>query len=128
MSNILALPLVQISVITGTNEDWVDSLLFLVSAEGDPDEQLDLTGITFDMEVRRLPDDNQVTIRASTKDGTLKIGEPPNHGFLIINISHEQMKIIEPGNYIGDIIGSDEIAIRRCVLVDLEIVEGLTRP
>src|SRR5580765_3341049 len=123
------MPMVELSVITGTNEDWIDSLVFLVG-EGDPSDlpQLDLTGIDFEMEVRRNIDDSEVAIRASTKDGTLMIGEPPNFGYLLINISHEQMKIQSPGLYTADIVGTDAFAVRRVILADIELVEGITRP
>jgi hypothetical protein len=62
-TNILALPLVQLEVETGNNEDWIDSILFLVAPD-DPDNppptapQLDLRGIDFEMEIRREADDN----------------------------------------------------------------------
>jgi hypothetical protein len=129
-TNLLAMPMVELTVVTGTNEDWIDSLCFLVGEGTDPDTlpQLDLTGIDFEMEVRRLPDDSEVAIRASTKDGSLLIGEPPNFGFLIINVSHEQMKEQTAGSYTADIVGSDGFAVRRCVLASIELVEGITRP
>jgi hypothetical protein len=127
-TNLLAMPLVNMQVITGTNEDWVDSIKFVVDdGSGDP-PQLDLTGIKFDMEVRRQPPDNEVVLRASTDDGTLAVGEAPNFGFLLINISHEQMKIIKPDSYTADIVGTDGDVIRRCIVIDLEIALGITRP
>jgi hypothetical protein len=30
MSNLLAMPLVQLAIETGTNEDWIDSIKFLI--------------------------------------------------------------------------------------------------
>jgi hypothetical protein len=130
-SNLLAMPAVEISVITGNNEDWIDSILFLVddgsgNTAGMP--QLDLTGITFDMEIRATIDDHEVVIRASTEDNTLRVGDPPNFGYLLIGISHDTMKMQKAGAYVGDIVGSDSISVRRCVGIDLEIVEGVTRP
>jgi hypothetical protein len=132
MSNLLALPLVTLQVLTGTNEDWLDAIKFVVDdgSGGDPSAmpQLDLTGIRFSMEVRRELPDTEVVIRASTDDGSLAIGEPPDFGFLLINISHEQMKIIRPGNYVGDIIGEDGAATRRAIVIALQIAYGITRP
>ena len=70
-TNLLAMPQVDLSVTTGSNEDWVDSILFLVD-DGGGDEadfpQLDLHGIEFLMEVRRRTADNEVVFRASTAD------------------------------------------------------------
>ena len=125
------MPLVTVSVITGTNEDWINSIKYLVdngSGNIDTYPQLDLTGIVFTMEVRRLSPDAEVVIRASTADGTLDIGDAPNIGYLLINIDHETMKKIRPGNYSGDIVGTDDATVRRCVVVDLEVALGITRP
>ena len=132
MSNLLAMPLVNLTVITGTNEDWIDSILFLVDdgAGGDPADlpQLDLTGIAFSMEVRRNEEDHEVVVRGSTTDGTLAVGEPPNVGYLLINIDHEEMKVLRPGDYVADIVGVDGPTIRRVCTIDLEVVIGVTRP
>src|ERR1700744_5037582 len=97
MTNVLALPLVQVTALTGNNEDWIDSLLYVAPAEGqDPAlaPQVDLRGIEFDMVVRVNPGDAEVILAASTVDGTLSIGTPPNYGYLFINISRETMKLI----------------------------------
>lgn len=130
-TNLLAMPLVAVSVITGNNEDWVDSIKYVVddgSSLIDDMPQLDLTGITFEMEVRRLAADHEVVLRASTADGTISIGEPPDFGFLLINVDHEQMKQIRDGGYTADIIGIDLQTIRRVVVISLEIALGITRP
>jgi hypothetical protein len=129
-TNLLALPLVRMSVETGTNEDWIDSLKFLVDT-GVPDDekpQLDLRDIAFEMEVRRSAPDNQVVISASTENGSLAIGEPPDYGYLIINVDHEEMKIQQPGIYAADIVGIDETSRRVVVQIDLSIIAGITRP
>ena len=130
MSNLLAMPLVSMTVVTATNEDWIDSILFLVDGADPLSPQLDITGITFHMEVRRRTDDHEVVLRASNANGdrTITIGEPPNVGYLIINIDHETMKTQIPGQYVADIIGNDLESTRRCILIDLEIQAGVTRP
>jgi hypothetical protein len=129
-TNILALPLAAMVITTGTNEDWVDSMLFLI-----PDgsgivanyPQLDLRGISFQMMVRHQADDQEVQIEASTEDGTLKVGDYPDYGYLIIYIPDEVMKGQAPGTYVGDIVASDDTFARRCVTFDLTIIEGITR-
>src|SRR5262245_49477154 len=128
-TNLLAMPLVNVIVVTGNNEDWLDSIKYVVDDGGgdlDAMPQLDLTGIQFDMEVRRLPPDAEVIIRASTKDGTLAVGQSPNTGFLLINVPHAVMKYQRPDNYVADIVGSDGDNVRRIVEIALEIVYGLT--
>lgn len=130
-TNLLAMPSVDITVITGNNEDWIDSVVFLVD-DGSGNvagmSQLDLTGIQFDMELRANVPDNEVYIRASTTDNTLRIGDPPEFGYLIIGISHETMKMIPAGTFIGDIVGTDSMSVRRVIGIDLQVVEGVTRP
>ena len=133
-TNLLAMPQLELSVTTGTNEDWVDSILYLVDEGGGDTEnfpQLDLHGIEFYMEVRRRTVDNEVVFRASTKDSSLVIGDQPNAGYLIINVDHSIMKLQTPGLYFADIVGTEPPAyqfVRRCVNINLEIVQGITRP
>jgi hypothetical protein len=125
-TNLLAMPLVQMSVLTGNNEDWIDSILYTVDVIDAP--QLDLRGIRFDMEVRRQAPANEVVIRASTENATLAVGEPPNWGYLLINVPHDKMKIQSVGSYVADVIGTDEQYQRVVIQMTLEIVEGITRP
>jgi hypothetical protein len=124
MSNLLSIPLVHIVAQTGNNEDWVDSLLYLV----DPvlGTQLDLRGINFEMEVRRQPTDHEVVIHASTSGGTLVIGTPPQYGYLIIQIPLTTMAQL-PGTYFADIRGSDDQSTRVIATISLTIFEGITR-
>ena len=129
-TNILALPLASMVIQTGTNEDWIDSLVFLI-----PDgsgivaqyPQLDLTGISFRMYLRREPDDVEVILSASTDDGSLMIGDYPNNGYLIIAIDNDEMKARQAGAYVGDIVASDHEFTRRCFTFSLNLVEGVTR-
>lgn len=131
MSNVLALPLVQVSVETGNNEDWVDSIKFVVDTGEDlpPEElpQLDLRGIIFDMEIRREASDHEVIFAASTESGTIKIGAPPDFGFLIISVPHVEMQHHKAGDYVGDIVGRDDLYRRVAIRVNLAIVEGVTK-
>lgn len=128
-TNLLAMPLVQLDVATGTNEDWLDSIKFLVDTGVPEDEmpQLDLRGITFEMEVRRAAPDHEVILDATTADGSLVIGEPPDFGYLLINIPVDDMKALQPGDYVADIVGHDPEFQRVVVQLTLEIVEGITR-
>jgi len=129
-TNLLAMPLVLLQVETGNNEDWVDSLLFVVdNGSGDPTtmQQLDLSGINFEMEIRRTASDSEVIIAASTADGTLVMGEPPNYGYLIFNVLIADMQNVREGSYVGDIVGKDTQHIRVVARITLTIVEGVTK-
>lgn len=142
MSNILAMPQVRLQIETGNNEDWVDSIKFVVKpVEGeDPiitplvdldDEsqwpQLDLRGITFEMEVRRAAADAEVILSASTANGTLAIGAPPDFGFLLIHIEVATMRSIRGGAYVADIVGRDEAHSRVIANIELTVREGVTK-
>jgi hypothetical protein len=128
MSNLLALPLAVADIETGTNENWVDSLVFLVNSD-DPvnGPQLDLRGLSFEMEVRRTRPDHEVILTVTSKDGGMAIGNPPDYGFLIINVPLEEMTTKEPDEYVGDIRASDGTMTRRCLDFTLTITEGITR-
>jgi hypothetical protein len=131
MTNILALPVAEVEITTGNNEDWVDSIKFVVDpGDGTPVEnmdQLDLTGINFDMEVRRVATDSEVVFAASTKTGSLSIGDHPDTGFLVIQIPLAEMQNHAAGAYVADIVGHDDYFQRVCVQINLTIVEGVTK-
>ena len=130
-TNILALPLVTATIITGNNEDWVDTIQYTVdNGSGAPSSfpQLDLRGIDFLMEIRHQAADNEVVIQASTMDGTMAIGAPPNYGFLIIYVPlAEVMMYKEPGSYVGDIVAMDGNFTITAIQINLTIFEGVTR-
>jgi hypothetical protein len=131
-TNILALPLVQASIETGTNEDWIDSIRYLVDPDDDAVDpvdwpQLDLRGINFEMEIRRSPTDHEVILNASIVDGTLAIGAPPNFGFLLINVPLHDIKHIFAGEYVGDIRASVGAVMRIAIQIELTIIEGVTK-
>lgn len=132
MSNLLSLPLVQVTVQTGNQEDWIDVLKYVAPPVGmEPDDptapQVDLRGITFEMEVRRVPTDHEVVLSATTDDGTLSIGAAPNFGYLIFNLPVEIMKTQVAGQYVADVIGRDEHYARKCIQMDLTVIEGVTK-
>jgi hypothetical protein len=129
-TNILALPLAQMSIQTGTNEDWFETLKYVIDdgstlVENMP--QLDLRGIGFEMEVRRQSSEHEVILSASTKDKRLIVGAPPDYGFLLVRIDNDVMKLIRAGEYVGDIVATDEQYTRVAVQFNLTLVEGITR-
>lgn len=130
MTNILALPHALVTIETGNNEDWVESFKFLVDdGLNDPTlmPQLDLRGMTFEMEVRRKAGDHEVILSASTNDRKLSIGAFPNYGFLLLFIPVEQMRERTAGTYIADVVAKDAEFSRKCMTITLNIVDGITR-
>lgn len=127
MTNILSLPLAEIDVSTGNNEDWIDSLKYVVDDGSADPPQLDLEGISFAMEVRRSPEDHEVLLSASTDDGKLALGDPPDVGFLLITIPLAEMKVIAANDYVADIVATADGYARRCIAINLTVVEGVTK-
>lgn len=126
-TNVLALPLAHVVFEVSNNEDWINSLVFLVSNSGPPVEQLDLRGISFEMHLRRRPEIHEIVLAASTLDRTLFIGSLPNFGHLIFYVPQETMKNLWAGAYVGDIIARDASFERVCLTVECTILEGITR-
>jgi len=66
-------------------------------------------------------------LAASTANGTIKIGAPPDFGFLIISVPIAEMRTQLAGEYVGDIVGHDELYTRVVAQISLNIVEGITK-
>lgn len=123
----LALPLAHLVIEVANNEDWVDSLVYLVTGEEDPLPQLDLRGLSFQMHIRRQPQINEIVLEASTANGGLSIGAAPNFGHLIFFVREPVMRGVWPGRYVGDVVARDAKFERICLTIDLTIIEGITR-
>jgi hypothetical protein len=128
-TNILALPLLSLTIETGNSEDWIESIKYVVDTGDLPEDlpQVDLRGIEFEMEVRRTAPAHEVVLSATSSDGSIAIGEPPDFGFLIINVGFDDMKALEAGRYVADIRGKDDRYTRICIQIDLTIFDGITR-
>jgi hypothetical protein len=127
MSNILAMPLVELAVETSNNEDWVDSIVYYVDTGDIPPPQLDIRGIVFEMEIRRSASDHEVLLSASTANETLKIGAVPDFGYLLFNIPVTLMLRLIAGKYVGDITARDGQYTRTIATIGLTVVEGVTK-
>jgi hypothetical protein len=126
-TNVLALPLAHVVIEAANNEDWIDTLVFMVSDSGPPLEQLDLSGIAFEMHLRRRPEIHEIVLDASTLDRTLFIGSPPDFGYLIFFVPRETMQTLWAGKYVGDIVARDADFERVCLTVEMTVLEGITR-
>jgi hypothetical protein len=127
MSNVLAIPKAHASILTGTNEDWVDCLCYLSGSDTGP--QMDLRGISFEMEMRRQPPDHEVILHIGTDVslGGISIGAVPNTGYLIFYVPEAMMEQIQPGAYVGDVRAFDTQFERVVLNIDFTIVQGVTR-
>jgi hypothetical protein len=127
MSNILAMPLVELAVETSNNEDWIDSIVYYVDTGDVPPPQLDIRGIVFEMEIRRSALEHEVMLSASTENGTLKVGAPPDFGYFLFNIPVTHMTKMIAGNYVGDVTARDGFYTRLIATVALTVIEGITK-
>lgn len=127
-TNLLAMPFVSATFVVSNNEDWIESIVYLLNGTDPSLPQLDIRGIDYSMEIRRATPDHEVVIRASSADDTLAIGEPPNYGYILINVPYENMNTLVAGTYVGDILGKDEFVTRRLIALTVTVVEGVTRP
>jgi len=127
ITNVLALPLASMEIETGTNEDWIDVVLYLIDTDDFEGPQLDLRGIRFAMHVRRAPPEHEVIIEATTENRQLRIGTAPDFGYFIIWVPHSEMRNKIPGSYVGDVVAMDGIHRRVFIQFTLNIVEGITR-
>jgi hypothetical protein len=122
-TNILSLPLAHLVIETTNSEDWIDVIRYET-----PDETpVDLRGISFDMEIRRIPGAHEVVLRASTDNRWIFIGAVPNYGNLIISVPESEMRGHFAGKYVGDIRARDDRYRKVCATIDLTILEGITR-
>lgn len=128
-TNLLALPLLSLTVETGNSEDWIESIKYVVDTGDTPENlpQVDLRGIEFEMEVRRTAPSHEVVLSATSADGSIAIGEPPDFGYMIINVGFDDMKLLQAGAYVADIRGKDDKYTRICIQIDLTIFSGITR-
>jgi hypothetical protein len=129
-TNILSLPLTQLIVSTGTNEDWIDAVEYVLDddmAATPTPNQLDIRGITFWLQVRPAADNAEVVIEGSTEDDSLKVGDFPNFGFLIFNVLEERMRGQFPGDYVADVVATADGFTRVILQITLTIFQGVTR-
>lgn len=123
-TNVYALPLVHIFFEIGNNEDWFDTIRYVTPL----DEPVDLHGIAFNMQVRHKPPEYDVSLRASTANRMLRIGEGERYNHLIINVPMWRMQNIwTTGEYVGDIVANDERVYRVIATFDLRVTHGVTR-
>ena len=128
-TNLLALPLVALTIETANSEDWIESIKYVVDTGDLPENlpQVDLRGIEFQMEVRRTAPSHEVVITATSEDGSIAVGEPPDFGYIIINVGFAEMKMLQAGSYVADIRGKDDKYTRVCIQIALTVFDGITR-
>ena len=95
MTNILALPLVQITAVVGSDEDWIDAIIYVDATTQNP---IDLTGISVTIDISNGVN----TVTASTANGLLSLVNGPGSSVpnvLLVNIPIAIPPALTPGAY-----------------------------
>lgn len=131
-TNILNLPLIDATIVTGNNEDWLDAFAYLDGA-GAP---ISLDGISFTSVVRHLTEDPAAVIVASTLAGPV-LGGLKQNGRLAVggtggnvvafNVPASTMRRLPPRDYVFDMTGTADGITRRLATGKVTITEGVTR-
>jgi hypothetical protein len=118
-TNLLILPLVQLTILTGTNEDWIDGIAFYDLSMN----PLSLAGIAFKMTMRHLLDDATAPVSASTEDGDLVA----SGNIFNFNVPLSTMGIVPPADYVFDVVGIADGHQRVIIQGAVTVFEGVTR-
>lgn len=126
MTNVLVLPVLAGGFDpTPNTADWVADIAFVDKATGTP---IDLTGVAFEMQVRRLPSDGHVIVAASTASGRLINGGAT--GVLSIRVPTSAMSGVPAGDYVTDLVATGD-GIRRSLSyapLTVSVWQGATAP
>jgi hypothetical protein len=121
-TNILQLPVVLLAIETLTNADWLDGLEYWDAPPPDG-VPIDLTGISFEMEMRTSPPVATVVLRASTANKLIRVYA--NTWQLLVPAP--VMAIIPPGDYVFDLLGRADGYTRNLVQATCRVDLGITR-
>lgn len=123
-TTVLALPQLSGSLAIATNGDLRESLLF---TQADKVTPLDLSGITFKMQVRLTSDPTQVALDLSTDNGLLINGGA--NGILTWLVPAVETAQIAPGAYEADLLAiaaGAQINLCQNGSITVTVNEGLT--
>ena len=121
-TNILNLPIAILNIATSTNADWLDGLEYWDGPP--PDGQpIDLTGISFEMEMRTSPPVATVVLRASTANKLIRVYA--NTWQLLVPAPI--MAIVPPGDFVFDLLARADGYTRNLVQAAVRVDLGITR-
>ncbi len=86
---------------------------------------IDLTGLTFRLQIRTAPEQTRLFMDVSTAAGTIINGGVS--GVLGLSVESAVMSGLPPGAYVFDIVASGDGVDRRCVTGTINHVTGVTR-
>jgi len=119
----------EINYLVSTNEDWRDG--FLIEEAAAP---VDLTGSSFIAHIRETENTLSIVLAASTDNGLLEIAPDQGDtgsettGVVSWNVPETTMRLIEPGEYVWDIVWIDADGNQDMIAAgSVEIKRGITR-
>jgi|SRR5580765_556236 hypothetical protein len=121
-TNILNLPIVILTIETLTNADWLDGLEYWTAPAPDG-VPIDLTGISFEMQMRTSPPVATVVLRASTANHLIRVYA--NTWQLLVPAPI--MAIVPPGSYVFDLLARADGYTRNIVQAACRVDLGVTR-
>jgi hypothetical protein len=119
------LPLLQWDQETGNNEDWRNSIMFMMENDIDP---FDLTGILFTCHVRQDP--GLLVVRLAFDSSLSPAGWLINglgDGTISMKVPASQMRRLDPDTYEYDVVGTADGITARVITGNLVVVQGLTK-
>jgi hypothetical protein len=120
------LPLLDVEFVTGTNEDWLDSILWTTGTE--ENRPIDISGIEFRSEIRSDPDNALIILSLATNrrfSGTLRNGG--TLGILSWHVPKPRVRFINPDIYVFDVLGMADGLERRVAKGTVTFERGITR-
>jgi hypothetical protein len=120
-TNILYMPAVAMSMTAWTNADWIDGLEYW-DTQGPPNP-IDLTGITFEMEMRTSPPAATVVLAASTTNGLIVVYSNTWQ----FKVPAATMGLIPPAPYVFDMLALADGTVRIIASGTVQVNQGVTR-
>lgn len=115
------LPTYELAAVLGSNEDWLDEIVF---TQDDNVTPWDLTGIAFRARVRPSPDAREAWPELSTAAGTLVNGGAT--GKLSFRLLVAARAPIHPGSYVLDVLAEADGYTRAVVVLGAAQAANLT--
>jgi hypothetical protein len=120
-TNILYMPQVAMDMTIANNADWLDGLEYWDLQN--PAQPIDLTGITFDMEMRSAAPVATVVLNASTINGLIRVYANTWQFVVPSNV----MMLVPPADYVFDLLGRADGYTRNLVQATVTVLLGITR-
>jgi hypothetical protein len=129
-TQILALPLLSFGMTVGTNEDWLDSWVY-VDTSSNP---ISLAGLVLNMMVRPTPDDAYAVVVASTAasvaglsvNGTIVAGGIGGN-VIALRIPYATMLRVAPGAYVFEVQAQGDGETRTIAAGAVTVIQGVVR-